>query len=141
MCVCLRRGQISSIANIVRVYRILCVCYSVFFKKLMRLPCHALPPNAMDVAYRSRCAETQMTVHVVFVYMETFLSPRAQCHYGCYTWEDCSEHQMRMPAFRIFVFTITRAHQLHTTAHLVGASLFAALSARPAVSQIQISGF
>ena len=46
-----------------------------------------------------------MTVHVVFVYMETFLSPRAQCHYiyGCYTWEDCSEHQMRMPAFKIFV--------------------------------------
>ena len=54
-----------------------------------------------------------MTVHVVFVYMETFLSPRAQCHYGCYTWEDCSEHQMRMPAFRIFVFTITRPSAAH----------------------------
>ena len=83
------------------------------FTQLMRLPCHALPPNAMAVAYRIRCTETQMTVHVVFVYMETFLSSRAQCYYGCYTWEDCSEHQMRMPAFKIFVFTITRPSAAH----------------------------
>ena len=90
VCVCVegkcRPSQILSESIEFFVYAIQC------FTQLTRLPSHALPPNAMAVAYRTRCTETQMIVHVVFVYMETFLSPRAQCHYGCYTWEDCSEH-------------------------------------------------